>query len=209
MDGICEFMSSVVDTATVIATLVAIIGIVQTQIQFKENIKLQNRSINLSLFDERVSVFELIKKENYDFSRERASFLFNEEIMSLIENRDQITREKDNYESIQRQLVGILCDSVGEGSPNYPDLIHKYQNFDPGINCTQEEHDQIRKILTEHPMTFQIECLDFSYHTFTFVEVDDKLTEFYQELQCSQAAIIEAMKSFIKSSISGGKSREK
>jgi len=216
MNCICLFLEKIlekiVDISTIVATVVAIIGIIQTQIQFRKNMKLQNCSINLSLFDDRTSIFEQIKKKDFSFSRDRFSLLFNEELVSLVSKYDQVSQDLGDYASIIRQFASCLCDmsSNDDGkTPNFPDLLWKYDNLNPGENCSQSEHEEVTKILKDTPLKIKIECMDFEYHTYNYVDLTNKSIELSQELNRIHETLVKKIKEFIQSSISNGENSKK
>lgn len=200
-------VNSVAALVAIIAAIVAIRGNKEAKKQFEENMSIQKRSLNLSLFDERMAIYEKIKIRNFKFSRDRAGFLFDDRIISLILQYDRISKKLHNCESAQTKVFDSLIDQMsanenkGRQSPNFPNLRYIYSFYGNNAEITEEEYNFAKEILANNPQKID---LNGERQIVSYVDMDKMIKEYSSGLKNIHKTLVNEMKSFIDLSLSDG-----
>lgn len=182
---------------------VAIITLISTKRQFKENMKKQEKAINISLFDLRTEILENAQSRKMSFSKTRAAFLFDDRICELIEQYDNLCSERFHYEKLERDyhLINRLEESFGgEVAREFLDMLYKYERMDPNdpaFEITKNMIDQ-KRIVSFEPSG---ENTYKAKNEPSFIEVQRHLSELSDGITESRNRLIEEMKDFIQKSI--------
>lgn len=163
---------------------------------------------NYSLFDERTKLLERIKAGDYTFDRDRFEMLFNNELLALLREYDNIEVKLSQYDTIKRRYLSNLYEKAssrnGFGCDIFQDeikLIAKFEQMIPGENCTIETYSRYKEMLYRNRQAFGIEEIGIPIETYSYGKIFDEITKL-QEKQTKVAKEIETkVKTFISDSV--------
>lgn len=200
-------VNSIAALVAIIAAVVAIRGNIEAKKQFEENMAIQKRSLNLSLFDERMSIYEKIKRKNFKFSRDRAGFLFDDRIISLIARYDRVSKRLDQYRIARDKVYDALFDEMSENehngikSPNVASYRYIYHYYGYNTEITEKEYNLAKEILANNP---QITDLNGECQMVSYVDLDKMIKEYSAGLKNTHKTLVDEMKTFIELSLDNG-----
>lgn len=202
-------VNSIAALFAVIAAVIAVRGNHQSQEQFKHNMQVQERAINLSLFDARIEILEKIKECDFSFSRERVYFLFEEDISKLIRQYDECIQQRHFYNIIRDEFIKHIDDGPcmddwtgGDKICTYRAYLGKYAALVPGANCTQSLYEQMQNNIDQHPLRFKVNRLGLEEREYSLIELDRKIEELSREEKRIRENLPNKIREYIERSIS-------
>ena len=125
--------------ATAAALIVAVIGIIKTQRQFKENMREQEKAIDVSLLDKRLEILEYFENdgaskrnvwdrlsENTDFTIERFRLLFS---LKIISEYDTITVFRKKKDDLHYSRERAKAEAFSKKSDDPQDIVQDKEAF--------------------------------------------------------------------------------
>lgn len=196
--------------AAVVAAIVAICGNTQaqnalkeTERQFQESMREQNRAINVSLFDFRMEILASIEAGKFNFNRTRVQLLFENDISDKIKEYDEATRERDRYNGLKREFLDLIrslrVDDTYEEATDFLETIQDYDSADPDSPDYQQLQETIRK--NSYTGKWVNGASPFEVETVDYIDASEQEMAFYSKAEGLRKEIIEEMRKFIEASI--------
>ena len=196
-------MSNIVENIDLIATFVAIVGLIFTCIQFSKTMKAQEKAINISLLDLRMEILECVEDGRFDFKRTRAQVLFNDDITKKIGEYDSNISEYKRCQGLRDEFLDVvkkgISDDTYEEITEFLEDIQKYDTISPD----DAQYLELRRYLQENSYTGKwMYGKSFeSYETINYVDVSEQEMLFHDKVGEIKNEIAVAMKTYIKNSI--------
>lgn len=190
--------------SAVVAAIIAIRGNRQSQKQFEKDMNLQIQSINLELFDERVKILSILEHGEYDFSQQRFSLLFNQEIsnkLTRVKELFQVYQEDQaNLTYCNKSLQEKISSNNSDDFPNFPNLIGMFNDYRSGKcekRISHEQYQEIERILKKYPQEIVLDGKVIG--SYTYPELCDKLDKSSDLLKLAKETLVKSVDDFVKS----------
>lgn len=172
------------------------LGARKSRKEFLINLKEQQRSNNISLFDKRQEILECVKNGEFDFSLDRAEMLFDEKILNQIKECKNIKMQKRmSYEKSTRYRNTIFIASIEQDIKD--DLIKAIEIYDKHKMepATTDMFEAARRYIINNPLTIENEMCDY-------VTISENICKYTRALNECKSRLEHDIKEFIKNSIS-------
>lgn len=175
----------------------------EARTQFQENMREQNRAINVSLLDQRTETLTSIENNSFSFNRTRAKLLFNDSITDTIAAYDKVKREEKRIEDLKKEYMSVVESSSANDSwdadVSWLRIIDDYSNTEPDSPL----YGQLRGYLLGHGILGKwLHGTDpLKEEMINYVELDDAAAECRAKAEAIKSDLIAKIKSFIETSI--------
>lgn len=198
-----EVIDVVTTIATSVATVVTVASLVQSKKQFLLNMKEQKRGMDIALFDERTSILEQIKSNDFSFSKERFYLLFPDNLTDQLNRYYSLNEDKEHLEEIMSNFIARLVslkskdnlNAMGYQSDYYDDYYKELMKY----LKDREKNASMKDDLNEPILAFGSEENAISY---SYIDLDDKRGKIEQEIEMVHKNLVDAIAAYIKNSIS-------
>lgn len=198
-----EVIDVVTTIATSVATIVTVASLVQSKKQFLLNMKEQKRGMDITLFNERTSILEQIKSNDFSFSKERFYLLFPDNLTDQLNRYYSLNEDKKHLEEIMSNFIARLVSLKSKDNLNgmeyqsdyYDDYYKELMKY-----LKDREKNAFMKDALNKPI------LNFEYKGNTiphsYIDLDDKRGKIEQEIEMVHKNLVDAIAAYIKNSIS-------
>ncbi len=196
--------------AAVVAAIVAIHGnrqaqegLKETERQFQENMREQNRAINVSFFDLRMEILANIESEKFGFNRTKAQLLFEDGISAKIKEYDAAAKECKRYGNLKNEYIDLICslraDETYDEATELLEEIREYDFADPDSPDYLQLKENIRQ--KSYAGKWMNGASPFEVETVNYVDASENETAFHSKAEGLRKEIAEEMRKFIEASI--------
>lgn len=189
--------------ASIIAACFAGVSILSAKSQFKKSMKAQERSINVSLLDQRTEILVSVTN-NKPFSRTKAALLFDVDINDLIERFDSLCSDKMRLEQRlrdYRNMTELTWYYSQLEAEQFLDDLAEYSRLNPG----DPRHDELGERIAKIKLFDRYQISEDEYETVewpSYLEVQNLLYETEGKIDAIHKQITQKMGEFISNSIS-------
>lgn len=201
--SVTDVVGIVTTIATSVATVVTVASLVQSKKQFLLNMKEQKRGMDIALFDERTSILEQIKSNDFSFSKERFYLLFPDNLTDQLNRYYSLDEDKKRLEEIMGDFLGRLVNLKSEDNVNtmeyQRDYYHDYYMELMKYLKDREKNASMKDSLNKPILNFEYKGNTMPY---SYIDLDDKRRKIKQEIEVAHKNLVDAIAKYIKSSIS-------
>lgn len=186
-----------------LAVLAAVVGLIITSVQFKKTMEVQNRAINVSLFELRTEVLASVESGKLDFNRTKAQLLFERSISDKIKEYDAAISENKRYKGLKDEFVDLIqsqrANDTYEEATDLLKAIQDYNSAEPDSPNFQQLQEKVRRNC--YTGKWMNGASPFEIETVNYVDASEKEMAFYGKADDLRKEIIEDMRIYIETSI--------
>lgn len=171
---------------------------VNAEKQFEENMKEQEKAINVSLFDMRSEILSNIENQSFSFDKTKASLLFDDQINFLIKQYVDTEKEmKRTSELMQGIKNTVQSKRVDDTYAEMTDLIRAISELE-STSSEGAAHEVARSFINERPQQIKLLGGRETTEKYNYAELYDKIkilenkkADIYEKLHASMRQFIE------------------